>query len=125
MVKNLPAMREKQVQSLGREVPLEKEMATHSSSLAWRSSWTEEPGSYSPWSCKELDTTKQLTHTLEVALVLKNPFANAGDLRDVGLILGSGRSPGGGHGNPLHILAWRSPWTEKPTVHRVVELEVT
>ena len=63
MVKNLPAMRENQVQSLSREVPLEKEMATHSSSLAWRISWTEEPGSYSPWSRKELDTTKQLTHT--------------------------------------------------------------
>ena len=121
MVKNLPAMWENQVQSLGREVPLEKKMATHSGSLAWRGSWTEEPGSYSPWSCKELDTTKQLTHTLKVALVVKNPFANAGDLRDVGSILGSGRSPGGGHGNPLHILAWRSPWTEKPTVHRVVE----
>ena len=121
MVKNLPAMWENQVQSLGREVPLEKEMAIHSGSLAWRGSWTEEPGSYSPWSCKELDTTKQLTHTPKVALVVKNPFANAGDLRDVGSILGSGRSPGGGHGNPLHILAWRSPWTEKPTVHRVVE----
>ena len=63
MVKNLCAMQENQVQSLSQEVPLEKEMATHSSSLAWRISWTEEPGSYSPWSCKESDTTKQLTHT--------------------------------------------------------------
>ena len=33
---------------------------------------------------------------------------------DAGLIPGSGRSPGGGHGNALHILAWRIPWTEKP-----------
>ena len=38
---------------------------------------------------------------LQVVLVLKNLPANAGDIRDVGLIPGSGRSPGGGHGNPL------------------------
>ena len=44
MVKSLPAVWEIQVQSLGREDPLEKEMATHSSILAWRNSWTEEPG---------------------------------------------------------------------------------
>ena len=44
MVKNLPGMRETWVQSLGWEDPLEKEMATHSSILAWRIPWTEEPG---------------------------------------------------------------------------------
>ena len=44
MVKDLPAMRETQVQSLGREDPLEKEMATHFSILVWRIPWTEEPG---------------------------------------------------------------------------------
>jgi len=44
MVKNLPAMQEIQVQSLGWEDPLEKGMATHSSILAWRIPWTEEPG---------------------------------------------------------------------------------
>ena len=44
MVKNLPAMQETRVQSLGQEDPLEKEMATHSSILAWEISWTEEPG---------------------------------------------------------------------------------
>ena len=42
--KNLPAMQETRVQFLGQEHPLEKEMATHSSILAWRISWTEEPG---------------------------------------------------------------------------------
>ena len=42
LVKNLPAMQETQVQSLGPEDPLEKEMATHSSTLAWRIPWTEE-----------------------------------------------------------------------------------
>ena len=44
MVKNLPARQETRVQSLGWEDPLEEEMATHSSSLAWRIPWTEEPG---------------------------------------------------------------------------------
>ena len=44
MVKNLPAMWETWVRSLGWEDPLEKEMATHSSILAWRIPWTEEPG---------------------------------------------------------------------------------
>ena len=44
MVKNLPAMQETGVRSLGREDPLEKGMATHSSILAWRIPWTEEPG---------------------------------------------------------------------------------
>ena len=43
-VNNLPAMQETQVQSLGQEDPLEKEMATHSSILAWRTLWTEEFG---------------------------------------------------------------------------------
>ena len=44
MVKNLPAMLEAWVQSLGQENPLEKEMATHSSILAWKIPWMEEPG---------------------------------------------------------------------------------
>ena len=44
MVKGPPAMQETRVQSLGQEDPLEKEMATHCSILAWRIPWTEEPG---------------------------------------------------------------------------------
>ena len=44
MVKNLPAMQETRIQSLGGEDPLKEEMATHSSILAWRIPWTEEPG---------------------------------------------------------------------------------
>ena len=44
MVKNLPTMQETWVQALGREDPLEKGMAMHSSILAWRIPWTEEPG---------------------------------------------------------------------------------
>ena len=49
MVKNLPAMRESQVRSLGGEDPLGNGMATHSRILIWRIPWTEEPVGYSPW----------------------------------------------------------------------------
>ena len=48
MVKHLPAMWETQVRSLGQEDPLEKEMAIHSSTLAWKIPWTEEPGRLQP-----------------------------------------------------------------------------
>ena len=49
------------VQSLGWEDPLERGMATHSSIIAWRTPWTEEPGRLnSPWGHKELDTTERL-----------------------------------------------------------------
>ena len=57
LVKNLPAMQETQVQFLGREDPLEKEMATHSNILAWRIPWTEEPGRLQSMGFLELDTT--------------------------------------------------------------------
>ena len=57
MVKNLPAMQETWVRSLGPEDPLEKGMATHSRILTWEIPWTEEPGGlYSPWGCRESDT---------------------------------------------------------------------
>ena len=59
MVKNLGDW----VLSLGWEDPVEKGMGTHSSILAWRIPWTEEPGGCGPWGLNELDTTEQLTHT--------------------------------------------------------------
>ena len=46
--------------------------------------------------------------------VVKNLPADAGAAGDGALVLGSGRSPGGGNGNPLQIHAWRIPWTEEP-----------
>ena len=58
MVKNLPAMQETQVLSLGWEDSLEKEMATHSSILAWRIQWTEGSGGLQSMGCKESDTTE-------------------------------------------------------------------
>ena len=55
--KNLPAMRETQVQFLGQEVPLGKEMATHSSILAWRVPWTEAPGGLQSMVLQKQDMT--------------------------------------------------------------------
>ena len=46
--------------------------------------------------------------------MVKNLPANAGDIRDVGLTPGLGRSPGGGQDNPLQYSAWKIPWTEEP-----------
>ena len=66
MIKNLPAMQETRVQSLGQEDTLEKEMATLSSIGAWRIPWTEEPGRHSTLGRKELYTTKQLTHIKQI-----------------------------------------------------------
>ena len=60
LVKNLLAMRETWVQSLGWEDPLEKEKATHSSILTWRIPWT------SPWDHKESDTAEQLSLSLDL-----------------------------------------------------------
>ena len=71
MVKLLPAVQETRVPSLGQEDPLEKEMATHSSTLAWKIPWMEDPGGlYSPWGRKELDTTEQLHFTPRIFLPL-------------------------------------------------------
>ena len=62
MIKNLPAMQETPVGSLGWEDPLEKRMATHSSILDWRIPWTEKPGRlHSPWGRKELNTNEGLS----------------------------------------------------------------
>ena len=62
-VKKLPAMPETWVQSLGQEDPLEEERAAHSSILAWRIPWTEEPGGLQSMGRKESDRTEQLICT--------------------------------------------------------------
>ena len=63
MVKNLPAMQETRVRSLGQEDPLEGVMAIYSSVLAWRILWPEETGGL-VCAVAELDTTEQLTHSV-------------------------------------------------------------
>ena len=62
MVKNPPAVQEMQVRSLGQEDPLEKDMATPSSILAWEIPWTEEPGGLQSMGWQESDMTEQLNH---------------------------------------------------------------
>ena len=57
LLKNLPAMQKTWVQSLGQEDPLEKEMATHPSILAWKSPWTKEPGRLQSMGSEETETT--------------------------------------------------------------------
>ena len=49
-----------------------------------------------------------------MALVVKNPPASAGDVRDLGSVPGLGRCPGGGHATHSSTLAWRIPWAEEP-----------
>ena len=71
-VKNLPAMQETWVQSLSWEDPLEKGMATHSSTLAWRIPCTEEPGGLQSLELQELDTTEQLTVTNQFEFITKS-----------------------------------------------------
>ena len=73
-VKCLSTMRETWVPSLGREDPLEKEMAIHSSTIAWKIPWTEEPGRlHRPWGRKELDTTERLNFPF-----LSHPYMTTG-----------------------------------------------
>ena len=63
-----------------------------------------------------------------VALVIKNPPANAGDGRDMGSIPRSGRSPGGGRGNPLQYSCLENPMDRgawRATVHRVTKSDMT
>ena len=69
LVKNLPAMQETWVRSLGLEDTLEKGIATHSSIVAWRILWTEEPdGLHSPWGHRESDMTEQLIQYTKIII---------------------------------------------------------
>ena len=61
LIKNLPAVQETQIQSLGWEDPLEKETANHST-VAWKSPWTEEPSRLKSLESQELDMIKRLNH---------------------------------------------------------------
>ena len=72
--KELPTMQETQVWSLGMEDPLEKEMATHSSILAWRITWTEEHGMLLSMGSRKEDRTEWLTLTWSILPLLLGPF---------------------------------------------------
>ena len=129
IVKNLPAMQETWVWSLGMKNPLEKRMATHSSILAWRIPWTEEPGRLQPTGAQRVrhdwvtNTHKGLhgrvlsggpvafpniwfCYFQYYCLIMGFPGGSNGKesackVGDPDLIPGMGRSPGGVHGYPL------------------------
>ena len=114
MVKNLPAMQETWVLSLGWEDPLEKGIATHSSILAWNISWREEPGGLQFIRLQRVRQDRT-TNTFNFSInykdflgrsVVKNLPANAGD---ADLIPGSGGCPGGGDGNLLQSCCLGNP----------------
>ena len=68
------------------------------------------------------------TQASQVPLVVKNPLAIAGDIRDEGSIPGSGRSPGGGHDNPLQYSCLENPMERgawQATVHGIAESDMT
>ena len=106
MVKSLPAVQETQVLSLGWEDPLEKEMATHSSILAWKIPWMEEPGRLQSVGSQRVDTTKRL-HFLGIFHSMDAPWASqVAEWYRIRLPVQAMQgtrvqSPGGGNGNPL------------------------
>ena len=83
LVKNLPAMQETWVQSPGWEDPLEKEMATHSSILAWKILWQRSLVDGSPWGHKESGTTERLTLTHQVDNAIPSLQMRSLGLRDI------------------------------------------
>ena len=131
-------MKETRVRSLGWEDPLEKEMATHSSILAWRIPWTEEPGRLQSmglqtirhdWATNTFTFSDISDITIIVVIELLVGFPSGLDSResdynvgDMGSVPGLGRSPGEGNGYPLQY-SWlensmdRGAW--RATVHGV------
>ena len=125
-------VQEMQVQSLDWEDPLAEEMETHSSILAWKIPWIKEPGSLQsigPQRARHNWVTEHvcivyiiqlyiilhyiiyinIIRASQVVLMVRNLPANAGDIRDVGLIPGLGRSPGGGCGNQFQYSYLENP----------------
>ena len=115
MVKNPPAMQETWVQSLGSEDPLEKEMAAHSSILAWRISWIEEPGGLQSMGSQRVghdrsDLAAKLWASF-IALLVKNlPAVQETRVR----FLNWEDPPEKEMAPHSSTLAWRVPWTEEP-----------
>ena len=91
------------------------------------SSGQDSQRSLGPGACA-LRITEVLPGASQGALVVKNPSANAGDARDMGMIPGSGRSPGGRHGNPLQYSCPENPMDRgawQATVHGAAESNIT
>ena len=128
VVKKLPAMRETWDPWVGK-IPWKRELLPTPVFLRREFHGQRSLTDYNPWGRKGSDTTEGLSLSLsstlgasQVALVVKNPPANAGDIRDSGSIPGSGRPPGGGHGNPLLYCCLENPMDRgayQATVHGV------
>ena len=120
------------VQSWGQENALEKGIATHSSTLAWESHGQRSLAGYSPWDCKELDTTEQLSLLGSYPIL---GFRHSSDgrecicnERDLGSTPGWGRSPGEENGNPLQYSCLENPMDRgawRATVHGVTTEQLT
>ena len=119
MVKNLPAMWDTWVQSLGGKDPLEREMATYSSVLAWEIPWTEDPGGLQSTGSQRVGPNR-VTNTFTFIHHWGLPWwlsskKNLPVMQETQVqSLGQEDSPGERNGNPSSILAWRIPWTEEP-----------
>ena len=125
MVKNLPAMQETWVQSLGQEDPLEEGMATHSCILAWRIPWTEEPGGLWSIESQRVGHVSTLTH---IYIIQENPsllrflaFLVAQMVKNLPAMQETWVQSLGWEdplekGTAAHtiILAWKIPGTEEP-----------
>jgi len=88
--------------------------------LASGKGWIAQRGRFAA----EQNTFKIFCDLAQVALVVKNPPANAGDVRDMGSIPGLGRSPGGGNGTPLKYSCWENPLDRRAcwaTVHVIAK----
>ena len=128
MVECLPTIWETWVPSLSWEDSLEKEMSTHSTILAWRIPWTEEPGGLQSMGLQRVghDWVTSHTHTMVTegfpgGSVVKNPPANAGDVGSIPVL---GRSPGDGNDNPFQDSCLGNPMDRgawQDTVHWVTK----
>ena len=121
-VKHLPAMQETWVWSLGGEDPLEKEMATHSSILAWKTPWMEKPGGL-----QSMESQRVRHNWVSSLSNGKESACNAGDQSSISGS-GSGRSPGERNGNPLQYSCLENPmdggaW--RATAHGLTESDTT
>ena len=111
MVKHLPAMQETRVRSLGREDPLEKEKTTHSSILAWKIPWSEEPDRLQSMGSQRVGHDRVHIHLFLVARTVKNLPA-----------MWETQVPSLGQEDPLekemathsNTLAWKILWIEEP-----------
>ena len=120
VVKNLPAMQETQIPSLGWEDPLEKEMTTHSITLAWRIPWTGEPGGLQSTGSQSWTWLSSFHFPLFIEKMGflggasdKEPTGQFRRQKRCGSIPGLGRTLGGGHSNPLQYSCLENPHRQR------------